>query len=43
MRTIICATIAVLLVGTAGAQDFFGIPGFPDSHHNHLHRRADQG
>ncbi len=29
MRTIICATIAVLLIGPAGAQDFFGIPGFP--------------
>ena len=29
MRTIICATIAVLLIGPAGAQDFFGIPGLP--------------
>ena len=29
MRTIIYATIAVLLIGPAGAQDFFGIPGLP--------------
>ncbi len=29
MRIIIYATIAVLLVGSAGAQDFFGIPGLP--------------
>ncbi len=29
MRPIIYATIAVLLIGPAGAQDFFGIPGLP--------------
>ena len=29
MRAIICATIVVLLVGSAVAQDFFGITWFP--------------